>query len=140
LRTNRFARGEAASMILEQHFKTHNVRLFSVENGEFTPGKANRIVSAVERAQAEDEAQSTLRNMREKRYAYVESGVFQSQGKPKYGYNKTGKKGNTQLSINEDEAEIIRYVIELFLQRKNWLMRCKCANGRRNTCAGLPLA
>ncbi len=120
LRRNRFSRGEAASIILEQHFKKHDVRLFSVEQGEFTPGKNNRILSAVERAQAEDEAESIKKNLREKRYAYIESGVFQSQGKAKFGYNKTGKKGNTQLVINEEEAEVVRWIFDLFIARKTY--------------------
>lgn len=120
LRRNRFSRGEAASIILEQHFKKHGVRLFSVEQGEFTPGTANRIVSAVERAQSEESAEETKRNMREKRYAYIESGVFQAQGKAKYGYNKTGKKGSTQLTINEEEAQVVRWIMELFIARKTY--------------------
>jgi site-specific DNA recombinase len=120
LRRNRFSRGEAASIILEQHFKKHNVRLFSVEQGEFTPGNTNRIVSAVERAQSEEEAEGAKKNMREKRYAYIDSGVFQSQGVAKYGYRKEGKKGSTQLVVYEPEAEIVRMIMDLFIQRRTY--------------------
>lgn len=121
LRRNRFARGEAASMILEQHFYKNNVRLFSVEQGEFTPGKNNRILSAVERAQSEDEAESIKKNMREKRYAYIEkNGAFQSQGKAKYGYDKVGKKDATRLVINNEQAEVVRWIMELFIARKTY--------------------
>src|SRR5436305_688606 len=50
LRTDRFARDEAVFMLLERYFKKHGVQLFSVEEGEFTPGAINRYVAAFQRA------------------------------------------------------------------------------------------
>lgn len=117
LRRNRFSRGEAASIILEQHFKKHGVRLFSVEQGEFTPGRTNRIVSAVERAQSEDEAESAKKNMREKRYAYVDAGSAPSAGHALYGYDKVGKKAALRYVINEAEAEVVRFIFDMYIQR-----------------------
>src|SRR5215216_5130848 len=110
LRKNRFSRGEAASIILEQHFHKYGVRLFSVEQGEFSVGVGNRIVKAVERAQSEDEAESAKKNMREKRYAYVDNGAHPSAGPALYGYDKIGKKQTLRYVINEDEAEIVRLI------------------------------
>jgi DNA invertase Pin-like site-specific DNA recombinase len=61
LRTDRFARDEAVFLLLERYFKKHGVRLFSVEEGEFTPGVINRFVAAFQRARAEDAATSKKR-------------------------------------------------------------------------------
>ena len=114
LRRNRFSRGESASIILEQHFSKCKVRLFSVDEGEFSPGTKNRIVSAVERAQSEEEGESNKRNMREKRRAYIEQGAAPSQGKARYGYKKVGKRGDTRYEINEQEADIVRLIISMY--------------------------
>jgi DNA invertase Pin-like site-specific DNA recombinase len=60
--TDRFARDEAVFLLLERFFKKHNVRLFSVEEGEFAPGTVNRFVAAIQRAKAERANPQTASN------------------------------------------------------------------------------
>lgn len=117
---DRFARGEDTSLILEKMLSKMGVRLFSVQEGEFTPGAKNRILSAVERAQSEEIAESLKENMRNMRYHYIENGAFQSQGIAKYGYRKEGKKAQSRLVIDEEEAEIVRLIFDLFIQRRSY--------------------
>jgi site-specific DNA recombinase len=115
LRTDRFARDEAVFMLLERYFKKHNVRLFSVEEGEFTPGSVNRYVAAFQRARAEDTATTAKKMMQDARHAYLKAGVPQSQGHPLYGYFKQGKKRETHYVIHEDQAEIVRMIFHLYV-------------------------
>ena len=50
LRCDRFARDEGVFIVLERFFKKHGIRLFSAEEGEFTPGTINRYLAAIQRA------------------------------------------------------------------------------------------
>jgi site-specific DNA recombinase len=116
LRTDRFARDEAVFMLLERYFKKQGVKLFSVEEGEFTPGVVNRFVAAFQRAKAEEEATTAKRRMQEARHAYTKAGIPQSQGHPLFGYEKSGKKRDTQYVINEKHTEVVRLIFYLYTE------------------------
>jgi site-specific DNA recombinase len=118
LRTDRFARDEAVFLLLERFFKKHNVRLFSVEEGEFTPGVINRFLAAIQRAKAQDDAEMSKKRMKEGRHSYLRSNVPQSQGYALYGYTRVGKKKETRYVINEEEAIIVRLIYDLFTRER----------------------
>jgi site-specific DNA recombinase len=118
LRTDRFARDEAVFMLLERYFKKHGVRLFSVEEGEFTPGVVNRYVAAFQRARAEEEAMMFKKRSREARRAYTQAGIPQSSGHPTYGYIKQGKKRESRYTIHQEQAEIVVLIFSLFVNDK----------------------
>lgn len=118
LRTDRFARDEAVFMLLERYFKKYNVRLFSVEEGEFTPGVVNRFVAAFQRAKAEEEATTAKRRMNEARHSYIQAGFPQSQGHPTYGYVKQGKKKESRYIIHQEQADIVILIFHLYVHEK----------------------
>lgn len=115
-RTDRFARDEAVFMLLERFFKKHGIRLFSVEDGEFTPGVINRYLAAINRAKAQDEADTFKKRSRDARQAYAQQGVPPGQSQAVFGYSKEGKKRDTRYIINPKEADIVRFIFELFVE------------------------
>lgn len=116
-RTDRFARDEAVFLLLERYFKKHNIRLFSVEDGEFTPGVINRYLAAINRAKAQDEADTFKRRSKEARLAYAHAGVPPGQSQAVYGYRKEGKKRETRYVINKEEAAHIRQIFDMFVRQ-----------------------
>lgn len=114
---DRFARDMGTAVILERELHRYKVRLFSVEQGEFTPGAKNIYLDAIERVKPEDDKQSLLKNMREKRYAYVANGSAPSAGHAMYGYNKVGKKQSLRYQIDEVEAEVVRTIFDMYIKR-----------------------
>lgn len=116
LRCDRFARDEGVFIVLERYFKKHGIRLFSVEEGEFTPGTINRYLAAIQRARAQDDAETAKKRMQDARHSYTQAGIPQSQGHPLYGYEKSGKKRETQYVMNERHAEIVRLIFHLYTE------------------------
>jgi site-specific DNA recombinase len=118
LRTDRFARDEAVFLLLERFFKKHGIRLFSVEDGEFTPGVINRYLAAINRARAQDEADTFKKRSHEARHAYMQAGIPPGQGQAVYGYNKDGKKRETRYIVNRSEADIVRLIFDMFVNER----------------------
>jgi site-specific DNA recombinase len=115
---DRFSRGEAASIILEEHFHKHGVRLFSVREGEFSKGVKNRIVQAVERAQGDEMGETLKRKLRQGRYdCVVKEGAHPSAGTPIYGYEKDGMGKRCRYVICEETSEVVRLIYSLYIQR-----------------------
>lgn len=122
IRVDRFARDQGVSILLERYFTQHGVRLFSVEEGEFTPGAINRYLSAIQRARAEDEAFTSKKRLREARRAYVRAGIPPSPGHALYGYDKVGTKRETRYVIYEPHAEVVMQIYHLFLVERWTIM------------------
>ena len=118
---DRFARDDVVAANLAKQFRAYGVRLFSVNQGEFTPGVKNRYIDAIERTQALESAEYVKKNMRDKRYEYVmKKDTAPAGGVPLYGYDITGTKGNSHYVINEVEAEVVCLMFDLYIQR--WTM------------------
>ena len=114
-RMDRFARDELVFQILERHFKRAGIRLFSVEDGEFTPGVINRYLSAIKRAQAAEEVETFKKRSREARKAYAVAGVPPGQSQAVYGYRKEGKKKDVRYVIDKKEADTVRMIYDMFV-------------------------
>lgn len=122
IRVDRFARAQGVSILLEDYFAKLGVRLFSVEEGEFTPGTVNRYLAAIQRARAEDDAYTSKKRLREARRAYVKAGIPPSPGHCLYGYTKVGTKRETRYVIDEVQAEIVMQIYHLFLDERWTIM------------------
>lgn len=117
---DRFARDSAVSSRLETDLSKLGIRLFSVKEGEFTKGVKNRYVNAIERESSEEVAETLKENMRTMRYHYIDNGAMPSQGIAVYGYEKAGKKAASTYIINENEAAVVRFIFDMYIERMSF--------------------
>jgi site-specific DNA recombinase len=116
-RVDRFARDEAVFLLLQRYFEKLGVRLFSVEEGEFTPGQGNQLLISSQRASAQAEislfkkrAHGTARN-------YIRHGIVNPSGIGPFGYLKVGKGRGIQLVRIPEEGKIVILIFELYPAR-----------------------
>lgn len=110
---DRFARSLAKQLIIEQEFRRYNVQIEYVM-GEYpdTPeGSLNKNIKAVI---AEYERLKINERMVRGRRQKVKAGNVVVHGKPPYGYRLEEVNGKSKLVICEAEAEIVRYIYQLY--------------------------
>jgi site-specific DNA recombinase len=116
-RVNRIARKDyLASWFLQEIVFRHRVELHIVEWGRAVKDtKEDIMLFGVQSMFAQIDHMSireqTMRGRREK----AEQGIWLGQGTTVYGFSKTGTRRNTQLFINEDEADVVRLIFKLFV-------------------------
>ena len=113
LRTDRYARAQLAAYLLDDWFHQAGVRLWSIETGEFSPGK-DRIRVGVERLLNEEEAAKLKRRMHEGRQALIDAGIRPGQGIAPFGYMKVGSKKESKLVIHPEQAMIVQEIFRLY--------------------------
>jgi site-specific DNA recombinase len=111
---DRFARGLAKQLVVEQEFKRAGVDVeYVLEKYDDTPeGQLQKNVRAVI---AEYEREKITQRMTRGRRNKVKDGNVLVHGKPPYGYRLVEKDSKRVLEIHEPEARIIRLVFQWYI-------------------------
>ena len=111
---DRFARSLAKQLIIEQEFRRNHVQIEYVM-GEYpdTPeGSLNKNIKAVI---AEYERLKINERMVRGRRQKVKAGNIVVHGRPPFGYRLEELDGKSKLIIDEAEAQIVRYIYQLYV-------------------------
>jgi site-specific DNA recombinase len=115
---DRFARGLAKQLVIEQQFKAAGVTVdYVIGDYPDTPeGRLNKNVKAVI---AEYEREQIKARMTRGRRQKVTAGHVMMHARVPFGYTQVKNDGKTTLEIFEPEAEIIRLIFQWYTQGDN---------------------
>lgn len=119
-KVNRISRKDHhALLFLEDYVWKHGAKLHIVEWGRTVENsKTDRMQYGIEAMfgtfEWRDIKDRTARGRREK----AEQGIYLGMGFTPYGYAKIGTKRNTKLLVVEEEAEIIRMIFHLYVEKR----------------------
>lgn len=110
---DRFARGLAKQLIVEEQFKRAGVDVvYVLEEYEDTPeGNLTKNIRAVI---AEYERLKITERLTRGTYQKVKSGSVMTYGNPPYGYNEIERNGRFELEINEAESRVVLLIFDLY--------------------------
>lgn len=112
---DRLSRNLAHSLILRDELQKAGIELHYVSRGRSEDTPEGRMIENIEGVIAEFEREKIRERTRRGKVSKAKAGKWVGAGHLAYGYCKVGEKGDTHISLQEEEAPIVKQIFNWYL-------------------------
>lgn len=137
---DRLSRNLAHSLILREEFNRASVELHYVNRGKSEDTAESRLMENIEGVIAEFEREKIRERLRRGKIGKAKAGKWAGYGRAPYPFRQVGKGRDACLEINEEQAAIVRRIVDMFLGRNGYKRMGIIPIAKRLTAEGVPTA
>lgn len=135
---DRLSRNLAHLLILREEFNRAGVELHYVNRGKSQDTAESRLTENIEGVIAEFEREKIKERTRRGKIAKAKAGKWVGAGFVPYGFRKVGIKQDSRLEIDEQEAQIVRRIFDMYVGQNGYTPTPMKTIARLLTQEGIP--